>query len=68
LQTCAALRQNFESRGAAAGLCERRQEEGFFFAKKKQKFFLNWAVLVAAPQAQSRKSFCAAFFKKRLLS
>jgi hypothetical protein len=40
---------------------------GFFFEKKKQKTFLNWAVLVATPPAQTRKGFCAAFFKKRLL-
>jgi ArsR family transcriptional regulator, arsenate/arsenite/antimonite-responsive transcriptional repressor len=29
---------------------------------------LSWAVLVATPQAQANKSFCAAFSKKRPLS
>jgi hypothetical protein len=44
------------------------KERGFFFEKKKQKTFLNWAVLLSRPPAQIRKSFCAAFFKKRPLS
>jgi hypothetical protein len=46
----------------------REERKGFFFEKKKQKTFLNWAVLVSLPPAQSNKNFCAAFFKKRPLS
>ena len=37
----------------------------FFFEKRTKKLFLNWAVLVSAPPAQSQRSFCAAFSKKR---
>jgi hypothetical protein len=33
--------------------------------KKEAKNFLNWAVLVSPPRAQTNKSFCAAFSKKR---
>jgi hypothetical protein len=42
--------------------------KSFFFEKKKQKTFFYWAVLVSAPQAQTNKSFCAAFFKRRPLA
>jgi hypothetical protein len=41
-----------------------REDEGFFC---KRSLLLLGAVLVSAPQSQRRKSFCAAFFKKRLL-
>jgi hypothetical protein len=39
--------------------------------KKKQKNFIcagPWAVSAPTPTAQHNKSFCGAFFKKRLLS
>jgi hypothetical protein len=38
--------------------------------KKQQKNFVNagpWAMAPTTPMAQHRKSFCAAFFKKRPL-
>jgi hypothetical protein len=39
--------------------------------KKKQKNFINagpWALSATQPMAQQNKSFCGAFFKKRLLA
>jgi hypothetical protein len=36
--------------------------------KKKQKNFIHLGALVSLPWAQISKSFCAAFFKKRLLA
>jgi hypothetical protein len=47
-----------------------REEAVLFLKKKNQKdFFYAGPVAVAAtaPQAESHKSFCVAFFKKRLL-
>jgi hypothetical protein len=53
-----------------------REREGFlkgrllFVDKKKQKNFFYagpWALPATMPMAQRNKSFCAAFFKKRLL-
>jgi hypothetical protein len=42
-----------------------RRSEGKGYSKKT---LLVWAVLVSPPQAQFRRSFCAAFFKKRPFS
>ncbi|HTJ89326.1 MAG TPA: hypothetical protein VL356_04005 [Acidocella sp.] len=39
-----------------------------FVNKKKQKNFVSSGRAVSLPPAQRRRSFCAAFFKKRLLS
>jgi hypothetical protein len=54
------------TRAGAGARMEKRKS--FFFEKKKQKTSLNWAVLVSAPQAQTSKSFCAAFFQKAATS
>jgi hypothetical protein len=44
-------------------------KEGLLFVNKKvAKSFCIWARAVSAPQAQTSKSFCAAFSKKRPLS
>jgi hypothetical protein len=54
----------------AAAVCrihEQEGKDGLFFEKKKQKTFFELGRLVSLPEAQFRKGFCAAFFKKRLL-
>jgi hypothetical protein len=48
-----------------------RREGLLFVNKKKQKNFIYagpWALSPTQPMAQHNRSFCAAFFKKRLLS
>jgi hypothetical protein len=50
---------------------QRRSKKLLFVNKKKQKNFIYagpWALSATQPQAQRSKNFCAAFFKKRLLS
>jgi hypothetical protein len=44
------------------------KEDLLFVNKKVPKTLLFWARATSTPQAQTNKSFCAAFFKKRLLS
>src|ERR1700721_469109 len=45
--------------------CQSKEGTASFYEQKKQKTFLNWAVLVATPRAQTRKK---RLFKKRPLS
>jgi hypothetical protein len=44
-----------------ASFCEQKETKKLFYAGP-------WAVSATTPMAQHKKSFCAAFFKKRLLS
>jgi hypothetical protein len=46
------------------GLGRLSKAKRFFFEKKKQKTFLNWAVLVSQPPAQSSQKFLRRFFQK----
>jgi len=45
-----------------------KRKTTFCEQKVAKKLCLLWAVRVSTPLAQSHKSFCAAFFKKRPLS
>jgi hypothetical protein len=46
--------------GLSTSFCEQKEA-------KKLLLIWTWGVGVTTPMAQSHRSFCAAFFKKRLL-
>jgi hypothetical protein len=52
----------------ATMLKRNKGKASFCEQKEAKKRLFIWAVLVSPPPAQTNKSFCAAFFKKRLLS